>query len=219
MEHLNPAGLRKTYHGRPLHRSTLAAHPMTQFHLWFEEAYDIGLPESNAMVLASVEPSGLPRGRTVLMKGYDSTGIRFFTNYTSRKGRALEVDPRACVVFPWHPIRRQVLMAGRVERLDEKENDRYFDSRPRGSRIGAWASERQSAPVTDRAELEELYEGFDGVWEPGREIPRPDYWGGFRLVPEEVEFWQGGADRMHDRFQYLWDPDGDDLWTIERLAP
>lgn len=190
---------------------------MTQFHLWFVEAYDAGLAEPNAMVLASVEPSGMPRARTVLLKGYDSAGLRFFTNYTSRKGRALEADPRAGVVFPWHAIRRQVLVAGRVERLSDEENDRYFASRPRGSQLGAWASERQSEVVTGRAELDRLYREFDTVWSAEEEIPRPSYWGGYRLVPGEVEFWQGGADRMHDRFRYLRGPDG--VWEIDRLAP
>ncbi|MFC9087806.1 pyridoxamine 5'-phosphate oxidase [Nocardiopsis dassonvillei] len=217
MDHQDPAELRKPYLGAPLRRSGLADHPMTQFHLWFDEAYDSGLAEPNAMVLASVEPSGMPRARTVLMKGYDSTGLRFFTNYTSRKGQALEADPRASAVFPWHAIRRQVLLAGRVERLSDEENDRYFASRPRGSQLGAWASERQSRPVADRAELDRLYREFDTVWAAEEEIPRPAYWGGFRLVPSEVEFWQGGADRMHDRFRYLREPDGS--WSVERLAP
>ncbi len=213
----NPAELRKPYMGEPLRRSDLAELPMTQFHLWFGEAYESGLAEPNAMVLSSVEPSGFPRSRTVLMKGYDGSGLRFFTNYTSRKGRALDADPRASVVFPWHAIRRQVLFAGRVERLDDEENDRYFASRPRGSRLGAWASERQSQPVEDREELDRLFHGFDTVWGLDDPIPRPAYWGGYRLVPHEVEFWQGGQDRMHDRFRYLLHEDG--TWGIDRLAP
>ncbi|MFD3684509.1 pyridoxamine 5'-phosphate oxidase [Nocardiopsis sp. NPDC058631] len=217
MDHRNPAELRKPYTGEPLRRSSLSAHPMTQFDLWFDEAYESGLAEPNAMVLTSVEPSGMPRARTVLLKGYDSTGLRFFTNYTSRKAQALDADPRAGVLFPWHAVRRQVLMAGRVERLSDEENDLYFASRPRGSQLGAWASERQSRPVGDRAELDRLYRGFETVWSEEEEIPRPSYWGGFRLLPEEVEFWQGGADRMHDRFRYLRGK-GDD-WEIDRLSP
>ncbi|HIY42005.1 MAG TPA: pyridoxal 5'-phosphate synthase, partial [Candidatus Nocardiopsis merdipullorum] len=133
MDHQNPADLRKAYTGVSLRRSDLADHPMTQFHLWFGLAHDSGLVEPNAMVLSSVETSGRPRARTVLLKGYDRHGLRFFTNYTSRKGRALEADPRACVVFPWYPIRRQVMVTGWVERLGDEENDRYFASRPRGS--------------------------------------------------------------------------------------
>ncbi|MGW5875379.1 pyridoxamine 5'-phosphate oxidase [Nocardiopsis terrae] len=217
MDHQNPAELRKPYMGEPLRRSGLADLPMTQFHLWFDEACESGLAEPNAMVLSSVEPSGMPRSRTVLMKGYDGSGLRFFTNYTSRKARALDADPRACVVFPWHAIRRQVLFAGRVERLGDEENDLYFASRPRGSQLGAWASERQSRPVADRAELDHLFHEFDSVWAADEPIPRPAYWGGFRLFPSEVEFWQGGEDRMHDRFRYLLVEDGG--WEIERLAP
>ena len=217
MDRIDPAELRKPYRGAPLRRADLAEHPMAQFHLWFVQAHESGLAEPNAMVLACVEPDGMPRARTVLMKGYDRTGLRFFTNYTSRKGVALEADPRASVVFPWHPLRRQVLVAGRVERLGDAENDRYFASRPRGSRLGAWASERQSRPVADRGELDRLYRGFEALWPGDTEIPRPEYWGGFRLVPREVEFWQGGADRMHDRFRYLLAPDG--TWDITRLAP
>ncbi|GAB3722792.1 pyridoxamine 5'-phosphate oxidase [Nocardiopsis oceani] len=217
MDHQNPAELRKPYMGEPLRRSMLADHPMTQFHLWFGEAHTSGLAEPNAMVLSSVEPSGMPRSRTVLMKGYDRSGLRFFTNYTSRKGQALESDPRASVVFPWHAIRRQVLVAGHVERLSDEENDRYFASRPRGSQLGAWASERQSRPVADRVEMDRLFHDFDSVWGTDEPIPRPAYWGGFRLVPREVEFWQGGADRMHDRFRYLWAEDG--TWDVDRLAP
>lgn len=216
VDHQNPAELRKPYVGEPLRRRDLADLPMAQFHLWFGEAHESGLAEPNAMVLSSVEPSGMPRSRTVLMKGYDSTGLRFFTNYTSRKGRALEADPRASVVFPWHAIRRQVLVAGRVEPLGDEENDLYFASRPRGSQLGAWASERQSQPVADRPELDRLFHEFDVVWGADEAIPRPSYWGGYRLIPSEVEFWQGGEDRMHDRFRYLWTGRA---WEIERLAP
>lgn len=217
MDHQNPAELRRPYTGAPLRRSDLADLPMTQFHLWFEHACESGLTEPNAMVLSSVEPSGFPRARTVLMKGYDGSGPRFFTNHTSRKGRALEADPRASVVFPWHPIRRQVLFTGVVERLDDEENDRYFASRPRGSQLGAWASERQSQRVTDRAELDRLFHEFDAVWGEDEPIPRPAYWGGYRLLPHEVEFWQGGRDRMHDRFRYLRREGGE--WEVDRLAP
>ncbi|TDQ55130.1 pyridoxamine 5'-phosphate oxidase [Actinorugispora endophytica] len=194
---------------------------MEQFHTWFTQAHTSGLAEPNAMVLSTIDPTGAPRARTVLMKGYDHAGLRFFTNYRSRKGRSLEDDPRACVVFPWHAIRRQVMISGSVERLTDRENDEYFARRPRGSQLGAWASERQSAPVADRAGLDGLYARFAEVWPPGVEIPRPAYWGGFRLVPREVEFWQGRSDRMHDRFRYLLAAgaasDGD--WVIDRLSP
>ncbi|MBV2363951.1 pyridoxamine 5'-phosphate oxidase [Streptomonospora nanhaiensis] len=223
MSQCDPAELRQPYLGPPLRRSDMAAHPMQQFHTWFTQAHTAGLAEPNAMVLATVEPSGAPRARTVLLKGYDRSGLRFFTNYGSRKGRALEAEPRASAVFPWHAIRRQVLVAGRVERLSDAENDAYFRTRPRGSQIGAWASERQSSPIADRGELDRLYAGFAATWPEDAEVPRPGYWGGYRIVPEEVEFWQGGADRMHDRFRYLRgagaDPHDEAVWLLERLAP
>ncbi|MFC4562808.1 pyridoxamine 5'-phosphate oxidase [Nocardiopsis mangrovi] len=221
MNHCDPAELREPYDGTPLSRSDLSAHPMEQFHIWFTQANTAGLAEPNAMVLATVEPNGTPRGRTVLLKGYDRSGLRFFTNYRSRKGRALTENPRASVVFPWHAIQRQVLVSGGVERLSDAENDAYFRSRPRGSRIGAWASEHQSSRVADREELDTRWARFADMWPEGEEIPRPDYWGGFRLRPVEVEFWQGRGDRMHDRFQYLLvagDP-RDGPWRIDRLAP
>ncbi len=195
---------------------------MEQFNAWFTQAHDAGLAEPNAMALATVEPRGTPRVRIVLLKGYDRTGLRFFTNYRSRKGQALLENPNVSVVFPWHPIGRQVSVSGRVERLDEQENAAYFGSRPRGSRIGAWASEWQSSPVTERAELAERFRRWERTWAGEAEIPRPDYWGGYRIVPDEVEFWQGQADRMHDRFRYLLkstDGPEQDVWEIERLSP
>jgi pyridoxamine 5'-phosphate oxidase len=217
----DPAELREPYEGAPLSRADLAAHPMDQFHAWFADARASGLAEPNAMVLATVEPSGVPRARTVLLKGYDRSGLRFFTNYRSRKGRALAERPSASVVFPWHPLRRQVLVAGRVERLTDAENDAYFRTRPRGSRLGAWASERQSSPVSGREDLDGLYARYAALWPEGEEIPRPPYWGGFRVVPAEVEFWQGRTDRMHDRFQYVLVAGGPEAgeWRIDRLAP
>lgn len=221
MNHCDPAELREPYDGTPLRRADLFAHPMEQFHIWFTQAHASGLAEPNAMVVATVEPPGIPRTRTVLLKGYDRSGLRFFTNYTSRKGRALAENPVASVLFPWHPIRRQIMVSGRVERLSSAESTAYFRSRPRGSQIGAWASERQSSPVADRSELGWLYSGFEAAWPEGEEVPRPAYWGGFRILPFEVEFWQGQPDRMHDRFRYL--PDAADptgaTWNIDRLSP
>lgn len=215
------ADLREPYGGSPLRRDDLAAHPMEQFHVWFTQAHAAGLGEPNAMVLATVEPRGAPRARTVLLKGYDRAGLRFFTNYRSRKGVALLENPNVSVVFPWHPVRRQVSVSGRAERLSDAENDAYFATRPRGSRIGAWASEFQSSPVADRGELEERFRSYEDAWDEDGEIPRPDYWGGFRILPAEVEFWQGQADRMHDRFRYrLRSTAGDgEVWEIERLSP
>ncbi|MBB4934064.1 pyridoxamine 5'-phosphate oxidase [Lipingzhangella halophila] len=194
---------------------------MDQFHVWFTQARGEGLAEPNAMALATVEPRGVPRVRIVLLKGYDRAGFRFFTNYRSRKGRALLENPNVSVVFPWHPIRRQVSVSGRAERLSEEENDAYFRTRPHGSQVGAWASEYQSSPVRDRAELEERFGQYERTWTGAAEIPRPEYWGGYRILPSEVEFWQGRADRMHDRFRYrLRSEEGSgQLWDIERLSP
>ncbi|KUP98262.1 pyridoxamine 5'-phosphate oxidase [Thermobifida cellulosilytica] len=221
MDYSDPAELRESYGDAPLELRDLAPHPMDQFHTWFVHACGSGLPEPNAMVLSTVEPTGAPRARTVLLKGYDRTGLRFFTNYRSRKGVALAAEPRACVVFPWHPIRRQVIVSGHVQRLTDEENDAYFARRPRGSQLGAWASERQSSPVADRAELDRLYARFAEVWPEGTEVPRPAYWGGFRLVPQEVEFWQGRNDRMHDRFRYLLvgESPEEGKWQVDRLSP
>lgn len=221
MNDCDPAELRQPYDGPPLRRADMASHPMEQFHTWFTQAHTSGLAEPNAMVVATVEPNGAPRARTVLLKGYDRSSLRFFTNYGSRKGRALSEESRLALVFPWHGIRRQVQVSGRAERLTDSENDAYFHSRPRGSQLGAWASERQSTRVADRAELDALYAEFAGVWPVGEEIPRPSYWGGYRVLAEEVEFWQGRADRMHDRFRYLLTAGtpAEGVWELDRLAP
>ncbi|ASU82265.1 pyridoxamine 5'-phosphate oxidase [Nocardiopsis gilva YIM 90087] len=221
MNHFDPAELRESYGRSPLRLSDLVPHPMEQFHTWFTQVHGSGVVEPNAMILSTVEPSGAPRGRTVLMKGYDSSGLRFFTNYRSRKGRALESDPRVSVVFPWHPMSLQVMIMGSVERLSDAENDRYFRSRPRGSQIGAWASEQQSSPVEGRAELDERYERLRHAWPDGVEVPRPPYWGGYRVHPGEMEFWRGSPDRMHDRFRYLLveGESADGRWVVERLSP
>lgn len=220
MNHCDPAELREPYSGEPLVRSGLPDRPMDLFDLWFHQAAKAGLAEPNAMVLSTVDPGGAPRSRIVLLKGFDAAGLRFFTNRRSRKARALEREPRAALLFPWHAIRRQVSFTGRVEPLGDAENDAYFRSRPRGSQIGAWASAHQSSPVSDRSLLEERYAHWAAVWEGEQEVPRPDYWGGYRLVPEEAEFWQGGTDRMHDRFRYLHTGQGPDgPWSIDRLSP
>ncbi|WP_101785543.1 pyridoxamine 5'-phosphate oxidase [Nonomuraea indica] len=207
------AGLRRTYEGEPLLETGVAADPVTQFTLWFQEALDAGLPEPNAMVLATASAGGRPSARTVLLKGYDESGFVFYTNFESRKGRDLAENPRASLLFPWHPIRRQVRVEGSVVRLPHEESAAYFDSRPYGSRIGAWAS-RQSAVVRSREELDARYEELAARWP--EQPPVPDFWGGFRVVPSEMEFWQGQLDRMHDRLRYRRTPTG---WALERLAP
>ncbi|MDH2427052.1 pyridoxamine 5'-phosphate oxidase [Sphaerisporangium sp. TRM90804] len=206
-------GLRRTYEGRPLEEADLAADPVTQFASWFADAVDSGLPEPNAMVLATASGGGRPAARTVLLKGYDRRGFVFYTNYESRKGRDLAENPRACLMFPWHPIRRQVRVEGTVVRLPREDSAAYFHSRPYGSRIGAWAS-RQSAVIHSREELDRRYDELAERWP--EEPPIPDFWGGFLVVPAEVEFWQGRADRMHDRLRYR---RAGGAWMVERLAP
>ncbi|MET9341472.1 MULTISPECIES: pyridoxamine 5'-phosphate oxidase [unclassified Nonomuraea] len=207
------AGLRRTYEGQPLLESDVAAEPIAQFTRWFEEALEAGLPEPNAMVVATASAGGRPSARTVLLKGYDERGFVFFTNYESRKGRDLTENPRASLLFPWHPIRRQIRIEGSVVRLSHEDSAAYFNSRPYGSRVGAWAS-RQSAVVRSREELDDRYAELAARWP--EEPPVPDFWGGFRVVPIEVEFWQGQMDRMHDRLRYRRVHSG---WELERLAP
>jgi pyridoxamine 5'-phosphate oxidase len=207
--------MRRDYTGRgPLLESDLAADWCTQFSRWFGEAAEAGLPEPNAMIVATADPQGRPSGRTVLLKGVDGRGFTFFTNHTSRKGVEALANPYASLVFPWHPMQRQVVVCGSVERVDRAETEAYFASRPRGSRLGAWASP-QSQVVPDRAAVEaalaEARERFgDG------EIPAPPHWGGLRVVPTTVEFWQGGSSRLHDRLRFRETAAG---WITERLAP
>lgn len=207
------SGLRRSYVGEPLLESAVAADPVAQFTTWFQEALEAGLPEPNAMVLATASADGRPSARTVLLKGYDEHGFVFYTNYESRKGRDLAENPWAALLFPWHPIRRQVRVEGKVSRLSPEESAAYFASRPYGSRIGAWAS-RQSSVVRSREELDARYAELAARWP--EDPPVPGFWGGFRVVPREVEFWQGQLDRMHDRLRYRLDGP---LWVLERLAP
>ncbi|MEU4516149.1 pyridoxamine 5'-phosphate oxidase [Nonomuraea wenchangensis] len=207
------AGLRRTYEGEPLLEADLAADPIAQFTLWFQEATAAGIPEPNAMVLATASAGGRPSARIVLLKGYDERGFVFYTNYESRKGRDLAENARASLLFPWHAIRRQVRVDGTVSRISHEESAEYFNSRPYGSRIGAWAS-RQSAVVRSREELDARYEKLAARWP--EEPPVPEFWGGFRVHPVEMEFWQGQLDRMHDRLRYRRTPPG---WVLERLAP
>lgn len=206
-------GLRRSYEGEPLLEANAAADPIDQFALWFEEALEAGLPEPNAMVVATASAGGRPSARTVLLKGFDEHGFVFYTNYESRKGRDLSENARASLLFPWHPIRRQVRIEGSVVRLPHDESAEYFNSRPYGSRIGAWAS-RQSAVVRSREQLDERYAELAARWP--QDPPVPDFWGGFRVIPSEVEFWQGQLDRMHDRLRYRRVHPG---WALERLAP
>ena len=195
--------------------ATLADDPLTQFAAWMADTVAAGLPEPTAMVLATVSGDGRPRARTVLLKSYDSGGFTFYTNRTSRKGTDLAEVPRACLLFPWHAIHRQVIIEGPVTALTTAQSQPYFRSRAHGSQIGAWAS-RQSTVLGSRAELDDRYAELARRWPEGTEVPMPDFWGGYRVVPDVVEFWQGRPNRLHDRLRYRRDGEA---WVIERLSP
>lgn len=203
-----PSGLRE---------SDLLDDPVEQFRAWFEAARATGMKEPTAVTLATADPRGRPSARTVLLKGYGAEGFRFFTNYDSRKGRELAANPHAALLLFWPALDRQIRLEGPVERLSPEDSDAYFASRPRGSRLGALASD-QSHPLESRealeARLEELHRLYPDDDQP---IPRPPHWGGFRLQPESFEFWQAGAARLHDRFVYRREEGG--AWVKERLAP
>jgi pyridoxamine 5'-phosphate oxidase len=189
--------------------------PLGRVREWFEEAAASGIIEAERMALATATPDGRPSVRIVLLKGIDDRGLRFFTNYGSRKGRELEENPRAAVTIHWATMHRVVRAEGPVERLSAEESDAYFASRGRESRLGAWAS-KQGTPIPDRATLDAAFAEAAERY-PGEEVPRPDYWGGYRLVPDAVELWQGRPNRLHDREHFLREPDGS--WRSERLSP
>ncbi len=199
-----------------LSETDLAADWPTQFGRWLADAVAAGLPEPNAMVLGTADAAGRPSGRTVLLKEYDPQGFVFFTNHGSRKGTELADNPWASLVFPWFPMQRQVVVTGRVAHVGRGETEAYFASRPRGSQLGAWASS-QSAVVPDRAALQEAYRAAAQRFPAGTPVPAPPHWGGFRVHPETVEFWQGRAGRLHDRLRFR-RVEGDG-WAVERLAP
>jgi len=198
-----------------LDEGMLDADPFTQFARWLADAEAAGLPQPNAMVLATVSETGQPRARTVLLKSHGPEGFVFYTNRTSRKARDLAVNPLACLQFPWFGMYRQVIIEGAVRALSQQESEPYFRTRPRGSQLGAWAS-RQSSVLGSRAELEERYAEFERRWPPGTDVPMPDFWGGYRLTPQSLEFWQGRINRLHDRLCYRRSGDG---WVVERLSP
>jgi len=198
-----------------LSEAMLAEDPLVQFGRWMDDVVAAQLPEPTAMVLATVSASGRPRGRTVLLKAYDSLGFTFYTNRTSRKGTDLAEVPQASLVFPWYPMHRQVIIEGPVSPLSAADSEPYYRSRPRGSQLSAWAS-RQSTVIGSRAELEERYAELARRWPEGTDVPMPEFWGGYRLTPEVYEFWQGRVNRLHDRLRYRRDGA---RWVIERLAP
>lgn len=209
------AGMRREY--PDLTVADLAEGWVEQFARWLADAVAAGIPEPNAMVLATADASGQPSARSVLLKGYDGAGLTFFTNYTSRKGRELAGNPRASLVFPWYSLHRQVIVCGRAERVPRAETEAYFAVRPRGAQLAAWAS-HQSAPLASRDELERAWEAAAARF-PG-EVPAPEHWGGFRVRPDTVEFWQGRTSRMHDRLRFRREMrDGRDGWLVERLSP
>jgi pyridoxamine 5'-phosphate oxidase len=201
-----------------LSEESLAADPVAQFARWFSDAVDARIPEPSAMVLATASATGAPRGRTVLLKGYDAGGFTFYTNRTSRKGRELAENPRACLVFPWHAMGRQVIIEGPVTALSQAESEPYFRSRPRGSQLGAWAS-RQSTVLASRAELDDRFARLGERWPPEAEVPLPGFWGGYRVTPQSAEFWQSRPSRLHDRLRYRLQDGRDRRWIVERLAP
>ncbi|MGF1677672.1 MAG: pyridoxamine 5'-phosphate oxidase [Candidatus Methylacidiphilales bacterium] len=216
MEHLPPPdSLRKEYRQKILRRSDLLPCPVAQFRLWFHEACSAQLTEPNAMTLACADSDHFVSARTVLLKAFDERGFVFFTNYSSRKSIALDQQPRAALLFPWLELERQVEINGRAEKISTAETLAYFTSRPFGSRIGAWVS-RQSSVISSRSLLEEQFESMMRKFKEGS-VPLPDFWGGWRVVPEEIEFWQGGQNRLHDRFRYK--RQSDHTWTIQRLSP
>jgi pyridoxamine 5'-phosphate oxidase len=188
--------------------------PLRHVRDWFEEAAASGLVEAERMALATATPEGRPSVRIVLLKGIDEDGIRFYTNYDSRKGRELDANPRAAATLYWQPVYRAVRLEGPVERLTSEESDAYFATRPRGAQVGAWAS-AQGTVLRDRSELDERVQQTEERFPD--EVPRPDYWGGYRLRPDAVELWQGRPDRLHDREHFLLEPDG--TWRAERLSP
>jgi pyridoxamine 5'-phosphate oxidase len=198
-----------------LEEAMLAADPHDQFDRWMADAVAAGLPEPTAVVLATVSAAGQPRARTVLLKSHDQSGFAFFTNRTSRKGTDLDEVPRACLLFPWHPIHRQVIIEGTVTPLSGEASAAYFRTRPRASQIAAWTS-RQSTVIGQRSELEERYARIAERWPAGEQVPLPDFWGGYLVTPQTIEFWHGRANRMHDRLRYRQEAAG---WVIERLAP
>lgn len=211
---LSLADIRKSYTRNGLTEESLPDDPFVLFRQWLDEALKSNVPEPNAMNLSTVSPEGEPDGRMVLLKGIEDGAIHFFTNYTSQKGQDLKTHPIAACTFWWAELERQVRMFGLVEPLSEDESRKYFQSRPRESQIGAWAS-NQSQPVKHRHALEMRFKEVEKRFK-GKDIPKPDYWGGYKIQVQNIEFWQGRPGRMHDRIQYQKSDNG---WSFKRLAP
>lgn len=208
------ADFRKEYSDRGLHLEELNPDPFAQFSAWFIQATELAVHEPNALTLATVDASGMPYQRTVLLKYYDAEGFVFFTNYGSRKASQIALNPQVSLLLPWLTLERQVIIQGRAEKISSAESLRYFMSRPRESQIGAWVS-NQSEVISSRKFLMQKLAEMRAKFHQG-EIPLPSFWGGYRVVPQAIEFWQGGPARLHDRFLYRKNDAG---WHIERLAP
>ncbi|MEP0916848.1 pyridoxamine 5'-phosphate oxidase [Leptolyngbya sp. DQ-M1] len=208
------ADLRKDYTRETLNETDVDPNPFEQFRRWFDQAVKAELPEPNAMTVATASQDGIPDARIVLLKAVDDRGFTFFTNYNSTKGKELETNPQAALVFLWTELERQVRIVGAVEKVSPEESDGYFSSRPHNSRLGAWASE-QSEVIPNREVLEQKLAALKLEYE-NQEVPRPPHWGGFRVIPREIEFWQGRSSRLHDRLRYQLH---DGQWVIDRLSP
>lgn len=208
--------LRKDYSAHTLDIEEVRPDPVEQFQVWFDEALNAEVPEPNAMTLSTATTNGAPSARIVLLKGVKDGNFLFYTNYNSRKGQELRANPRAALTFLWHELQRQVRIEGRVEVLSAEESTRYFQARPKGSQIGAWASP-QSTQIESREILEGRVEQLEEDFKGAEVLPRPEHWGGYRVVPHRIEFWQGRSSRLHDRIEYTLSEDG--KWSVVRLAP
>lgn len=204
------------YGAERLEEADVAADPFTQFAAWLAEAAERGVYEPNAMVLGTIDPDGAPSIRTVLLRGVDERGFEFYTDYTSRKGRALLAHPAVSLVFPWYTLHRQVIVFGEAKPVEREASDDYFARRPRGAQIAAWSSD-QSQPIASREELERKVQETEKRFAAEEVVPRPERWGGFRVVPHRVEFWQGRTSRLHDRLVYRAGVGGG--WELERIQP
>jgi pyridoxamine 5'-phosphate oxidase len=209
------ADLRKEYSHSGLLEKDLAKDPFRQFEKWFQEAEGAKLNEPNAMICSLATTDGRPSARTVLLKGLDGRGFVFYSNYESRKGRELVINPRVSLLFPWIALERQVIVEGTATRISREESAAYFHSRPLASQLAAWAS-AQSTIISGRAAIEDAYKAVEKKY-AGQEVPLPPHWGGYRVAPETVEFWQGRRSRLHDRLRYRRDAKGE--WLVERLSP